>query len=59
MNKVYYSLDIDLVGKKIVDYRETDTATLTGDTDNLNVHRIFLTKGQYKKLKNKLQLCTK
>ena len=59
MNKVYYSLDIDLVGKKIVDYRETDTATLTGDTDNPNIHRIFLTKGQYNKLNNKLQLCTK
>ncbi len=56
MNKEYYYLDIDLNNMKIVGFGESKTATLTGDTDEPNVHRIFLTKGQYNKLKNKIRL---
>lgn len=39
---------------KILDWGETELATLTGNTDNLNVHRVFLSKGQFNKLKNKI-----
>ena len=54
MNKEYFYLDIDLNTMKVVGFEKSKTATLTGDTDKPNVHRIFLTKGQYNKLKNKI-----
>lgn len=53
MNKEYFYLDIDLDIMKVVGFGKSETATLTGDTDKPRVHRIFLTKGQYNKLKNK------
>ncbi len=56
MKKEYYYLDIDLDIMKVVDFGKSETATLTGDTEKLNVHRIFLTKGQYNKLKNKVKI---
>lgn len=56
MNKEYFYLDIDLDNMKIVDFGESKTATLTGDTDKPNVHRIFLTKGQYNKLRSKIRI---
>lgn len=49
-----YYLDIDLTSMAVVDWGEANTANHTGDTDNPNVHRIFLTKGQFNKLKRKL-----
>jgi hypothetical protein len=39
---------------KVVNYGVSNTATLTGDTDIKDVHRIFLTEGQYNKLEKKL-----
>lgn len=50
----YYYVDIDLATMAVVDWGETNTANHTGETDNPNVHRIFLTKGQFNKLKQKL-----
>ena len=55
-NKIdkYYFLDIDVIQLKVVDYGEADTANLTGETPEPNVHRVFLTKGQFNKLKQSL-----
>lgn len=52
-NNEYYYIDIDLTDMKIVGFGKTDTATLTGNTDDPNIHRMFLTKGQYNKFKRK------
>ena len=59
MKKVYYYLDFDFINMKVIRYGEIEKATLTGDTNNSNIHRIFLTKGQYNKLINKIELCIK
>ncbi len=48
--KEYYFLDMNIDTKKIVDWGISQTATLTGETEDEDVHRIFLTKGQYNKL---------
>lgn len=53
-NNEYYYLDLNLKTLKALDWGESNTATLTGDTDNPDAHRIFLTKGQFNKLKKKL-----
>ncbi len=45
----YYYLDIDLATKVIVDWGKTNTANLTGTTDDPKVFRLFLTKGQFNK----------
>ena len=48
--KKYFYIDIDLTTLKVVEWGISNTATLTGETDDPNIHRIFLTKGQYNKL---------
>ena len=48
--KEYFFIDINITNNKIVNWGISDTATLTGETENPDVHRIFLTKGQYNKL---------
>ena len=48
--KQYFFLDLNIKNMKIVKYGVSNTATLTGDTEDKNVHRIFLTEGQYNKL---------
>ncbi len=50
----YYFIDINLTTQAIVDWGKTNTANLTGETDDSNVFRLFLTKGQFNKLKNHL-----
>jgi len=50
----YYYIDIDLTTKVVVGWGETNTANLTGKTDNPNIFRLFLTKGQFNKLKRRL-----
>lgn len=50
MHKNYYFIDINLNSMIIINWGITPNATLTGNTDDLNVHRVFLTKGQYNKL---------
>lgn len=55
MDKEYYYIDIDLNTKRVIDWGISKTASLSGDTNNPKVHRVFLTKGQFNKL-NKLLL---
>lgn len=52
---LYYYLDINLRDMKVVGWGSTPHATLTGDTDNPIVYRVFLTKGQFNKLEKKLK----
>jgi len=53
--KDYYFVDINLATMAIDKWGVSQTATHTGDTDNVNTHRIFLPKGQYNKLVRKLE----
>lgn len=46
----YFFIDLNIINLKIVNWGTSNTATLTGETSDKNVHRIFLTKGQYNKL---------
>ncbi|HNW23663.1 MAG TPA: hypothetical protein PKH06_02780 [Candidatus Dojkabacteria bacterium] len=50
IDREYYYIDIDITNLKIVKWGVSNTATLTGDTNDKNIHRIFLTRGQYNKL---------
>ena len=52
MNKdnQYYFIDLNVITMKIVNWGISNTATLTGETSDKDVHRIFLTKGQYNKV---------
>ena len=52
--KKYYFVEVDLTNMTIVDWGITTKATLTGNTSKPNIHRVFLTKGQYNKFVNKL-----
>lgn len=52
--KKYYFVEVDLTNMTIVDWGITTEATLTGNTSKPNIHRVFLTKGQYNKFVNKL-----
>jgi len=49
-NKEYFFIDLNVISRKIVNWGISNTATLTGETSDKNIHRIFLTKGQYNKL---------
>ena len=49
MKKEYYCIDINLRTMAVVGWGTTPNATHTGDTDDPNVHRVFLTKGQFNK----------
>lgn len=57
MNKdnKYFFIDLNVLTMKIVNWGISNTATLTGDTEDKDVHRIFLTKGQYNKLEKYLK----
>lgn len=57
MNKdrEYFFIDLNVVSMKIINWGISDTATLTGNTEDKDVHRIFLTKGQYNKLEKYLK----
>lgn len=46
----YFYIDLNTQTMKIVNWGISNTATLTGETSDKNIHRIFLTKGQYNKL---------
>ncbi len=56
---IYYYIDINLKTHKIVDWGTSKTANLTGNTLDENVHRMFLTPGQYNKMVNKFSKTTK
>ena len=49
-NYEYFFVDLNVVNMKIVNWGISKTATLTGETSDKDVHRIFLTKGQYNKV---------
>jgi hypothetical protein len=52
--KDYFFIDIDLRTMKLVGWGETRHATHTGATDDPHLHRVFLTKGQFNKLRSHL-----
>jgi len=52
MSKQYYYIDIDLISMQILDWGISKTASPTGETNDPNIHRVYLTKGQYNKLEN-------
>lgn len=54
-NNEYFYIDIDLTNMKIVSCGESNTANHSGDTDSANVHRVFLTEGQFNKLQKKIK----
>ena len=54
MKNKYYFVEVDLTNMTIIDWGITTEATLTGNTSKPNIHRVFLTKGQYNKFVNKL-----
>ncbi len=49
-NKEYFYIDLHIKSMKVVKWGISNTATLTGDTADKYIHRIFLTQGQYNKL---------
>lgn len=46
----YYYIDLDVKSMRVVKWGISNTANLTGDTGKKEIHRIFLTKGQYGKM---------
>lgn len=50
IRKEYYYIDLRVTDMKVTTWGVSGTATLTGETDDQNVHRIFLPKGQYHKM---------
>jgi len=54
LDREYYYIDIDVTNMRIVNWGVSNTATLTGNTNDKNIHRIFLTRGQYNKLLGKI-----
>ena len=50
MKKEYYYIDVNLQSMVITSWGVTPNATHTGATNDPNVHRVFLTKGQFNKL---------
>ena len=49
-NNEYYFIDLNVITMKIVNWGVSNTATLTGEIGDKDIHRIFLTKGQYNKV---------
>jgi hypothetical protein len=54
-NREYYFIDLNIVNMKVVKWGISNTASLTGETGDKNIHRIFLTKGQYNKVEKYLK----
>jgi hypothetical protein len=50
----YFFMDVNLKTMKVLKIGTTARATLTGNTKDADVHRVFLTTGQFNKLKAKL-----
>lgn len=53
-NKQYFYIDLNITTMQIVNWGISNTATLTGETSDKDVFRIFLTEGQYNKLIKKI-----
>jgi len=54
-DREYYFVDINLATMQVVNWGVSSTANHTGETDDPDVHRIFLTKGQYNKFARHLE----
>ena len=50
MKKDYYYIDVNIESKAVVDWGTSSNATHTGATEDPNIHRAYLTKGQFNKL---------
>jgi hypothetical protein len=59
MPTTYYYIDLNLKTGKYLEVGTSPYASHTGDTSEKNVHRVFLTKGQFNKLKEKLETVSK
>jgi hypothetical protein len=59
MPTTYYYIDLNLKTGKYIEIGTSPYASHTGDTSEKSVHRVFLTKGQFNKLKEKLETVSK
>ena len=59
MPATYYYVDLNLKTGKFREVGTTRYASHTGDTSDRNVHRVFLTKGQFNKLQAKTESLAK
>jgi hypothetical protein len=59
MPTTYYYIDLNLTTGRYLEIGTSPYASHTGDTSEKNVHRVFLTKGQFNKLNEKLAAATK
>jgi hypothetical protein len=59
MPTTYYYVDLNLKTGKLHEIGTTPYASQTGDTSEKNVHRVFLTKGQFNKLQAKTESLAK
>lgn len=59
MPTTYYFVDLDLATGKLLDIGTSPYASHSGDTSEENVHRVFLTKGQFNKLSAKVDALAK
>ena len=55
MPNTYYCVDLNLKTGKLLEIGTTPYASHTGGTSEKNVHRVFLTKGQFNKLQAKTE----
>ena len=55
MPTTYYYIDLNLTTGKYLAIGTSPYASHTGDTSEKSVHRVFLTKGQFNKLKAKTE----
>lgn len=54
MPTTYYYVDLDLRNGTLIEIGTSPYATHTGNTGEKNIHRVFLTKGQFNKLQDKV-----
>ena len=59
MPTTYYYVDLNLKTGKLLEIGTTPYASHTGDTAEKNVHRVFLTRGQFNKLQAKTESLAK
>lgn len=54
MPSKYFYIDLNIKTMKVVKTGSSTTGSLSGNTKDSEVHRVFLTPGQFNKLKAKL-----
>ncbi|MEY3560969.1 MAG: hypothetical protein RL068_121 [Actinomycetota bacterium] len=55
MPSEYYYLDVAVKTMEVIGFGVSETASHDGHTDDPQVHRVFLTKGQFNKLEKELR----